>query len=70
MYTRLIKRPVAQIAQIDQLFQHFNLICAHGDTFYWLCGMLMSKDVNNDVSRVFPIPTVILIVQLLFSLQC
>ena len=31
MYTRLIKRPVAQIAQIDQLFQHFNLICAHGD---------------------------------------
>ena len=46
-----------KIAQIIQLFQLLNLICAYGEAFYWLTGMLMSKNVNNDVSKDSPIST-------------
>ena len=42
---------IAQIAQINQLVQFLNLICANGDAFYELTHMLMSINVNNDVSR-------------------
>ena len=41
----------AQTTQINQLFQLFNLICAYGYTFCGLTLMLMSKDVNNNVSK-------------------
>ena len=34
---------IAQIAQINQLFQHQNLICAYGDAFYGLTRAQMSK---------------------------
>ena len=40
---------ISQIAQIKQQF--LNLICANGDAFYELTHMLMSINVNNDVSR-------------------
>ena len=43
-----------QIAQINQLFQLLNLICAYGDAFYGLTCMLMNKNVNNDISKNFP----------------
>ena len=43
-----------QIAQINQLFQLLNLICAYGDAFFGLTWMLMNKNVNNDVSKNFP----------------
>ena len=41
----------ARTTQINQLFQLFNLICAYGYTFCGLTLMLMSKDVNNNVSK-------------------
>ena len=37
----------AQTAQINQVFQLFNLICAYGYTFYRLTLMLMSKNVKQ-----------------------
>ena len=43
-----------QIAQINQLFQLLNLICAYGDALNGLTCMLMNKNVNNDVSKNFP----------------
>ena len=46
-----------KIVQIIQLFQLLNLISAYGEAFYWLTGMLMSKNVNNDVSKDSPIST-------------
>ena len=46
-----------KIAQIMQLFQLLNLICAYSDTFYWLTSMLMSKNVNNDISKDSPFST-------------
>ena len=42
---------IAKIAQINQLVQFLNLICANGDAFYELTHMLMNINVNNDVSR-------------------
>ena len=41
----------AQIVQINQLSQLLNLFCAYSDVFYELTRMLMSKNVNNDVSK-------------------
>ena len=35
-----------KIAQINQLFQLWSLICVFGDTLYELTGMLMNKIVN------------------------
>ena len=46
-----------KIAQIIQLFQLLNLICAYGDALYWLTSMLMSKNVNNDASKDLPFST-------------
>ena len=40
-----------QIVQIIQLSQHLNLFCAYSDVFYRLTRMLMSKNVNNNVSK-------------------
>ena len=60
-----------KIAQIIQLFQLLNLICAYSDAFYWLTSMLMSKNVNNDVSKDSPcsteqnIPSIIAFLKLL-----
>ena len=42
---------IAKIAQINQLVQFLNLICANGDAFYDLTHMLMNINGNNDVSR-------------------
>ena len=39
------------IAQINQLSQRLDLICACRDTFYGLLRMLMSKNVYYDVSK-------------------
>ena len=50
----VIARKEVKVAQIIQLFQLLNLICAYGDAFYWLTRMLMSKNVNNDVSKDSP----------------
>ena len=41
----------AQIVQINQLSQLLNLFCAYSDVLYELTRMLMSKNVNNDVSK-------------------
>ena len=48
---------VVQIAQIkiNQLFQPLNLICAYSEAFYGLTRMIVSKNVNNDVSKDSPI---------------
>ena len=60
-----------KIAQIMQLFQLLNLICAYSDTLYWLTSMLMSKNVNNDISKDSPfsaeqnIPNIIAFLKLL-----
>ena len=43
-----------QIVQINQLSQLFNLFCAYSDVFYGLTRMLMSKNVDNDVSKDSP----------------
>ena len=46
---------IAQIAQLNQLFQPLHLVhmCGHG--FCELSRMLMRKNVNNDVSKDSPI---------------
>ena len=38
---------IAKIAQINQLVQFLNLICANGDAFYELTHMLMNINVNK-----------------------
>ena len=53
----VIARKEVKIAQIMQLFQLLNLICAYSDTFYWLTSMLISKNVNNDISKDSPFST-------------
>ena len=45
----------AQTAQINQLFQLLNLIRNYGDAFYGFIRMLISKNLNNDVSKDSPI---------------
>ena len=37
---------IAKIAQINQLVQFLNLICANGDAFYELTHMLMNINVK------------------------
>ena len=44
---------IAQITQLNQLFQFLHLVLIHGYGFYELSRMLMSKNVNNDVRRNF-----------------
>ena len=50
---------VVQIAQINQLFQPFNLICAYSKAVYGLTRMIVSKNVNNDVRKDLPIKWVL-----------
>ena len=40
------KLKIAQIAQLNQLFQFLHLIYIYGKDFYELSGMLMRKNVN------------------------
>lgn len=53
-FTACKKLKIAQIVQINPLFQLLNLICACGHTFYGLSHMLMSKNADIDVSKVSP----------------
>ena len=46
---------IAQIAQLNQLFQLLHLVHIYGHGFYEVTRMLMSKNVNNDVSKDLPI---------------
>ena len=46
---------IVQIAQLNQLFQLLHLVHIYGYGFYELSGMLMRKNVNNDVSKDSPI---------------
>ena len=50
-----IELKIAQIAQLNQLFQRLHLVYIYGHGFYELSRMLMSKNVNNDVSIDSPI---------------
>ena len=47
---------IAQIAQVNQLFQLLNLV-QYGHGFYELNRMLMRKNVNNDASKDSPFHT-------------
>ena len=49
---------IAQIAQVNQLFQLLNLV-QYGHGFYELSRILMRKNVNNDASKDSPIDTLI-----------
>ena len=40
---------IAQITQVNQLFQLLNLVCIYGYGFYELGCMLMRENVNNGV---------------------
>ena len=42
---------IAQIAQVNQLFQFLDLVHIYSHGFYELSRMLMRKNVNNDVSK-------------------
>ena len=49
---------IAYTAQIiNQLFHLLNLACTYGDAFCGLIPMLMSKNVNIDVSKDSPFHT-------------
>ena len=50
---------IAQIAQLNQFFQPLHLAHIYGHGFYLVSRMLMSKNVNNDVSKDSPIKWVI-----------
>ena len=41
--------------KIMQFIQLLNLICRYGDVFYGSTGMLMSKNVNSNISKDLPI---------------
>ena len=46
---------IAQIAQLNQLFQLLDLAHIYGHCFFQVSRMLMSKNVDNDVSKDSPI---------------
>ena len=46
---------IAQTCQNSQLFQLLHLICTYDDAFYGLTGVLMNKNLNNDVNKDSPI---------------
>ena len=46
---------IAQIAQLNQLFQFLNLAHIYGHCFLYVSRMLMSKNLNNDLSKDSPI---------------
>ena len=57
-YNIACKEPkIAQIAQVNQLFQLSNLVRTYRHRFYELSRMLMRKNVNNDVNKDSPICT-------------
>ena len=43
---------IAQIAQLNQLFQFWHLVHIYNHGFYKLSRMLMRKKVNNDVRKI------------------
>ena len=51
---------IAQIAQLNQLFQPLHLAHIYGHGFYEVSRMLMSKNVNNEVSKDSPIANSVL----------
>ena len=48
---------IAQIAQLNQLFQLNHLVYIYGHGFYELSRMLIRKNVNNDISKDSPTST-------------
>ena len=46
---------IAQISQLNKIFQLLHLVHIYGHGFYELSRMLMRKNVNNDVSKDSPI---------------
>ena len=46
---------IAQIAQLNLLFQLLHLAHIYDHRFYYVSRMLMRKNVNNDVSKGSPI---------------
>ena len=46
---------IAQIAQLNQLFKLLPLAHIYGHCFSYVSCMLLSKNVNNDVSKNPPI---------------
>ena len=45
---------IAQIVQLNQLFQFLHLVHIYGYGFYELSSMLMRKNLNNDLSKDSP----------------
>ena len=50
-----IELKIAQIAQLNQLFQRLHLVYIYGHGFYELSRMLVRKNVNNDLGKDSPI---------------
>ena len=50
---------IAQIAQLNQIFQLLLLVHIYGLGFYELSHILMRKNVNNDVSKDSPIVSLV-----------
>ena len=46
---------IAQISQLNKIFQLLHLVHIYGHGFYELSRMLMRKNVDNDVSKDSPI---------------
>ena len=46
---------IAEIAHINQLSQLLNLISAYGDAFFGLTHMPISKNVNHEISKHWPL---------------
>ena len=46
---------IAQIAQLNQVFQLLHSVHIYGQGFYELSRMLMRKNVNNDISKDSPL---------------
>ena len=50
-----IELKIAQIIQLNQLFQLLHLVYLYSHGFYELSRMLIRKNVNNDVSKDSPV---------------
>jgi len=61
---------IAQIAQLNQLFQLLHLARIYGHLFYLGSRMLMSKNVNNDVSKDSPIMTLTVVLSFVLRVHC
>ena len=51
---------IAQITQLNQVFQLLHLAHIYGHGFYEVSGMLIRKNVNNDVSKDLPIGLILI----------